>query len=343
MFSSDLILTLLSNITFESLLTSFFSSKTSGNIDLKSKIKKPVFGDFVTCNEEIKKYLLEVKEHFENYIERDNPVRPLNVLIAAPPGSGKTFLIKELSKEINKSSDVNLKFEEHNVGNFQSTEDLLESYRSIQSLNIEGDLPVVFYDEVDTSVNDKKVYKYFLGPLSNGKFYNKNRINSLGKSIMVFAGSYDFTIEKENNEHSKTEEKPISYKEWSDIQFNSLRNRVNGKEDKLPDFTDRMDIVLFIPPLDVNLKKSHKDCEALNLSIAFVKKHFKNIKKIEYAALMILMTTILVSPSLRQAESIVFLSRNPTSDRFKFELLPKNIQNKYEDQLKSLLGIYLDI
>lgn len=342
-------LSLITDDTLKSVIESIFSKRVKttslGVTDLNSGIKDPIIGSYITCNQEFKDYLLEVKELFENYIKRVNPARPLNVLVAAPPGSGKTFLIKELTKELNANPNYELNFEKHNIGSFHNSDDIIETFRSIQSMNLDGLTPVVFYDEVDNDVGDKKVYKYFLDPLSDGKFYNNNRTNTLGKSIMVFAGSYDFTLEVPRLPNGKKIKDAISinYKDWSDNQYLALRDRVKGMADKIADFTDRIDIVIFIPPIENDIIGTDIYCEALNLSIAFIKKHFKKVKKIETAALVILMATVLDSPTIRQAESMVFLSKTPSSNKFTFNMLPKKVQNKFRDDVESFLGTYTEI
>jgi len=45
-----------------------------------------------------KKELAALKQTVTTYIHRENPARPLNVLLAKNSGSGKSFLVKELSK-----------------------------------------------------------------------------------------------------------------------------------------------------------------------------------------------------------------------------------------------------
>src|SRR5690348_8383932 len=81
--------------------------------NVTDKIIKPVFGKYVTRNSGFVDYLDSVRTQIDTYISKDSVKRPLNILLAAPPGSGKRFLIKQLIESIDfKSRNLEVSFEE---------------------------------------------------------------------------------------------------------------------------------------------------------------------------------------------------------------------------------------
>jgi len=68
-------------------------------------------GNFVCCDPTLKEELLNSLKNLKNYYERaysDGDVRPFNILLFAPPGSGKSFLAKSLAFAVlNKKDEEN--------------------------------------------------------------------------------------------------------------------------------------------------------------------------------------------------------------------------------------------
>ena len=79
-----------------------------------------VIGRFVTCNIGFQAELKSLKEAVEGYSSRKKPKRPLNIMLAATPGSGKSFLVKELSKNIAAETE----FIEYHVASLRSVDEL---------------------------------------------------------------------------------------------------------------------------------------------------------------------------------------------------------------------------
>src|SRR5215210_7128277 len=71
---------------------------------------RPIFADYVTRNQGFVEYLGSVRDQINIYVAKQGVRRPLNILLAAPPGSGKSFLIKQIIASIDSPFDVS--FEE---------------------------------------------------------------------------------------------------------------------------------------------------------------------------------------------------------------------------------------
>src|ERR1700691_2076702 len=55
-----------------------------------------LLGQFSTRNESFFKHILEIDALVHHYVARPSVRKPLCLLISAPPGSGKSFLVKQL-------------------------------------------------------------------------------------------------------------------------------------------------------------------------------------------------------------------------------------------------------
>src|SRR5687768_4002955 len=82
----------------------------------------PVFGSFVTRNGGFASELIDLRDLVQAYANRQSVKRPLNILLAAEPGSGKSFLIKQLARSIDGGAEI--EFDEFHVAAFRSIDDL---------------------------------------------------------------------------------------------------------------------------------------------------------------------------------------------------------------------------
>ena len=327
----------------------------SGAAEMKeipfNPMKYAKVGKFVTCNQGLGDEIVRIKHSIDQYVRRNEVSRPLNILLAAPPGSGKSFLIKQLAAAL--SNDKEIVFDEYQLGAMSTIDDLRDIFRRIQSYNISGKIPVVFLDEIDAEVANEPMYRHLLAPMADGKFYYKGSTNYLGKVVLAFAGSKGFAHQKpsESSDHdssSEIEAKQIDaskefldYAAWSEQQLKLVLNSEdhNGNS-KLSDFLDRIDILLFIPSLKTNLIDWDLDSEVLAMSLILIQKHFKYVTKVEVAAASTIMTILLGSDSKRHAESVVFLSETPAETTFHFSYLPERIRQPFDAEVKDLLGKY---
>jgi len=96
--------------------------------ETKQKIIKPQIGRYVTRNEAFLRHVLDARERMQRYAQKVNAPRPLNILLAAGPGSGKSFLIKQLIGAI----DAKAQFEELYIASLDS---VAEIYHMFQRCN----------------------------------------------------------------------------------------------------------------------------------------------------------------------------------------------------------------
>ncbi len=131
----------------------------------------------------------DIRERLINY-QKSHINKPLNLGVFGAPGNGKSFVVKEVLTEVYKGiKDV--EFLEYNLAQFTQPSDLTDSFLEIQNVSLNGRLPVAFWDEYDTDLNNIPLgwLSYFLGPMQDGKFFVDRGLKTLPECIFVFAGS----------------------------------------------------------------------------------------------------------------------------------------------------------
>ncbi len=183
------------------------------------------FGNLTTVDKtEIESYR-SIKNLMIEYISTKNTVRPLSIAVFGTPGSGKSFGIVEVAKSIASSSIKKLDF---NLSQFNSPLDLANAFHKVRDVVLEGKIPLVFFDEFDSSLNGKLGWlKYFLAPMQDGLFRDGDSVHPIGKAIFVFAGGTSSTFKEFSGEGIRDEEEKKKF-------------LVEFKGAKGPDFISRL-------------------------------------------------------------------------------------------------------
>ncbi len=284
-------------------------------------------GRYVTCTEGFKKELSALERTVSTYVGRDRPSRPLNMLLAANPGSGKSFLVKELSKQFPGDTA----FLEYHVASFRKLDDLFSIFQRIQSLNLEGKLPFVLLDEVDCKVAGEYIFPNLLAPLWDGIFHIGQERHHLGRAVLFFAASALLSSPSIKNVLGTTDQ-CVTYSEFAEKWRRKVKAELRDSEiPKARDFIDRIDLLLCIPPIDFTISDGDPALEYKLLACILVKKHFPMVTRIEKSVIWILILELLNSGSRRRAESVVFCSADPLGAVFDLTHLPPDIVGLFED------------
>lgn len=289
--------------------------------DAQRWVVRTRLGDYATRNVHFIDYLKDVSLQIENYINRDSARRPLNIFLAAPPGNGKSFLIKQLVKNL-PDARKGTTFDEVYVASFDTIDELYGVFQRVQTVNLQGKVPVVFFDEVDSKVGNIFVYQKLLAPMWDGEYYIGKEKHTLGRCVFFFAGS---TLSadaqsREIIEQARDVGNPFSYEEyfqkWYNMFLEYVSNDNNISNNKILDFIDRIDCVIRIPPIDELFLGSDIDMEYYDIIFMIIRKHFPNIKLVSMESVKWLCARMREGGSLRAIEKMVFSASSEDGEIF---------------------------
>lgn len=125
------------------------------------------------------------------YLRQHTAPRPLSVAVFGPPGSGKSFGVKMVAKAIEQVGGARpIKTLTFNLSQYHSAEQLADAFHLVRDLALRGKMPLVFFDEFDTSLAGEKLgwLRYLLAPMQDGEFLDRGTPHPIGQAIFVFAG-----------------------------------------------------------------------------------------------------------------------------------------------------------
>ena len=101
---------------------------------------------YATLDWEHRQSILSIMDKIQRYSSDHTIKRPLNFLMLASPGSGKSYFVKSIAKAI-KNVDVDTVV--FNMANISSISDFTGAIDQVRNIKIQDKLPIIFLDEFD--------------------------------------------------------------------------------------------------------------------------------------------------------------------------------------------------
>lgn len=186
------------------------------------------FGKLKTVDRSEIESFQSIRNLMREYLTPRAPARPLSIAVFGPPGAGKSFGVTEVAKSMD---DPRIEKHAFNVAQFTCIDDLITAFHSVRDLAIAGKIPLVFFDEFDSSFKDTPLgwLKYFLAPMQDGEFKHGEQMHPIGQAIFVFAGGTAHTLEafcRETRENEQKEKDVFIANKGPDF-VSRLRGHVN--------------------------------------------------------------------------------------------------------------------
>lgn len=145
-------------------------------------------GELQITDTDFARDVLMLERRLKDHADHGN--RILSFAILGQPGSGKSFVAKQLAKAIDPEG-ILLQDKTVNLSTFAGDpESLVEQFEEIEQITVGGKIPFVLWDEFDSVLDGHQCgwLRYFLMPMEDGKYWSRKKARDLGKCVFVFMG-----------------------------------------------------------------------------------------------------------------------------------------------------------
>ncbi|MFY9554781.1 MAG: ATP-binding protein, partial [Blastocatellia bacterium] len=110
------------------------------------------FGNLLTVDRREIESFRSIRALAGEYIRKQRQKRPLSIAVFGAPGSGKSFGIIQVAESL---APGEIKVLEFNLSQFSDSDDLLDALHQVRDAGLSGFIPLVFWDEFDTALDNQ--------------------------------------------------------------------------------------------------------------------------------------------------------------------------------------------
>jgi len=235
----------------------FLSEDTPDEVEVdihkQFQLSRQTLGEYVTLDWDHKREVENLINRIQNYSGDSTKTRPLNIIMIAEPGLGKSHFIKCLAK---KMKNIGISEVSFNMATIQNIMDLIQPIEAVRNLKVVDQLPLLFFDEIDS---DPQNYARLLPLMWDGEIHLGQRDLKLGKVVLIMAAS-DPGIKKVMKS-AKSMQSEFEAIQENQTKLVDLLSRVNGG-------------VIEIPQLDIATKSRDRRIDKVCLSISLLQRKF---------------------------------------------------------------------
>jgi predicted AAA+ superfamily ATPase len=219
---------------------------------------------YATLNSKHIQEVEEFSEKVERYINDASLKRPLNFLMSAAPGAGKSHFIKCIARSLESN---NVRAVTFNMAGLQRHEDLIPPLDEARNLKVDDRVPLLFLDEFDA---DEDHFALLLPLLWDSELNLGQRDLKLGKLIIVLAGSRPSL--KSTMDQARSMKPDVRAGEGNSSKLVDLLSRINGGAIEIPSFEER-------------------DYDKVCIAVELLRQRFRALKQVPVAILRFLAKT----------------------------------------------------
>jgi hypothetical protein len=283
----------------------------NGPATVLNDVPQARFGELFTVDRQEIESLRSIQGVISEYMSQ-RPSKPMSIAVFGPPGSGKSFGVKQVARAL-ETDAIKVQMLTFNVSQFAGPEDLHGAFHQVRDVSLSGKIPVVFWDEFDTPYNGLLGWlRYFLAPMQDGEFQDRQITHPIGTSIFVFAGGTAHEL-KDFGRDLDTEEKK--------------------KAAKLPDFLSRLKGFLNVLGPDPRKDDRHYLIRRALLLRSIVERNAKSLidekeqtLQIDPGLLRALLLTKTYRHGARSMEAVIAMSALAGKTKFERSTLPSQAQ-----------------
>ncbi|MFH1467212.1 MAG: ATP-binding protein [Pseudomonadota bacterium] len=169
----------------------------AGELSAEAEPQFAKLGEIQPFTESERDGLVAARDWIVRYAEEPAPEKPLCLAVFGSPGSGKSFVAKEIVKTAaeqlkgkGKKLEQKLPFSTINITQFAGPAEVAGALVGRVAGPERGTLPVVFFDEFDAQRNGISWgwLSWFLAPMNDGVFVLNGADVSCRRAVFLFAG-----------------------------------------------------------------------------------------------------------------------------------------------------------